>query len=223
MTVASSVLSMTEPPVALKLVFIGDENTGRTSLLDVYERGDFIDGPHRPTIFHNRTKNVQYTYGGRLRNVDLQLWDTAGHTEYAEARMLAYPGAHVVVIVFSVVEPDSLANVKSAWIEEARTCCPGIPVILVGAKTDEREDNYRIEALRKRNLHAVTYTEGVTMAKKIGAKAYIECSAKWGYNVKAVFDEAMNVFFRNEEKTTTCCTSFSLLSRRRHTEQQAIE
>ena len=212
MIVPCSVLNMRETPVELKLVFIGDGSTGKTCLQEVYEKEAYLDR-YNPTIFHHAVKKVQHTFGGRLRNVNLQLWDSAGQEEYQEARKTIYPDANLVMIAFSVAEPDSLANVENIWIGEASAFCPGIPVILVGTKTDLREDEKTIQDLKLRNLHPVTYTEGVTMAKSIGAKAYIECSAKEGYNVKAVFDEAMDVFFRNEAKTTkkgACC--FSLLS-----------
>ena len=203
---------MTETPVELKLVCVGDGGSGKTCLHDVYAKEAFPDR-YVPVIFHHSVKKVQYTFGGRLRNVNLQLWDTIGQEEYLEARKWIYTDANLVMIVFSVAEPNSLANVETRWIGEASAYCPGIPVILVGTKTDLREDERTIKDLKRRNEHVVTYTEGVTMAKSIGAKAYIECSAKEGYNVKAVFDEAMDVFFRNEAKTTKkVACSFSLLS-----------
>ena len=214
---ASSVPSMESEDVKLKLVCVGDGSTGKTCLLEVYEKGAYPQG-YEPTIFHQTVKKVQHTYGGRLRMVNLELWDTAGQEEYEEARKLCYPNANVVMIVFSIIFPDSLANVENIWKREANAKCPGIPVILVGTKADLRNNEYEIERLRECGQHAVTYTEGVAMAKSIGAEAYIECSAKEDYNVAAVFDEAMDVFFRNEAKATkkgartNCCESFSLLS-----------
>ena len=217
MAVASSVLSMELESVKLKLVCIGDGATGKTCLLKTYENGAYPQA-YEPTVFHQTVKKVQYTYGGRLRMVDLALWDTAGQELYEEARKMIYPNADVVMIVFSVTEPTSLDNVQETWLKEARAYCPGIPVILVGTKTDERNNKDRIKHLADRNEHLVTYTEGVAKAKSIGAKAYAECSARDGDNVEAVFNTAMDVFFRNEAKTykkvarTTCCSSFSLFS-----------
>ena len=215
--VASSVLSMELESVKLKLVCIGDGATGKTCLLKTYENGAYPQA-YEPTVFHQTVKKVQYTYGGRLRMVDLALWDTAGQEEYEEVRKLAYPNADVVMIAFSVSEPTSLYNVHKKWIKEASAYCPRIPMILVGTMTDQRIDTRKIKQLADRELRPVTYTEGVGMAKLIGAKAYVECSAREGDNVEAVFDEAMEVFFRNEAKAykkgaeTTCCSSFSLLS-----------
>ena len=47
-------------------------------------------------------------------------WDTAGQEAYEEARRVCYDGTHVVLIGFSVVEPDSLANVENLWAKEAK-------------------------------------------------------------------------------------------------------
>ena len=47
-------------------------------------------------------------------------WDIAGQEAYEEARRVCYDGTHVLLIGFSVVEPDSLANVENLWAKEAK-------------------------------------------------------------------------------------------------------
>ena len=46
-------------------------------------------------------------------------WDTAGQEAYEEARRVCYSGTDVLLIGFSIVEPDSLANVENLWAKEA--------------------------------------------------------------------------------------------------------
>ena len=50
-------------------------------------------------------------FEGRL--VELALWDTAGQEEYDRLRPLSYPESDVILIVFSVDFPVSLANVQA--------------------------------------------------------------------------------------------------------------
>ena len=50
---------------------------------------------------------------------DTYRWDTAGQEEYAEARKSCYEGTSILLIGFSLVEPDSLANVAATWEAEA--------------------------------------------------------------------------------------------------------
>ena len=46
------------------------------------------------------------------KTVELALWDTAGQEEYDRLRPLSYPESHVILMVFSVDFPTSLANVQ---------------------------------------------------------------------------------------------------------------
>ena len=42
-----------------KLVIIGDGAVGKTCLMDVFEKGEFVEMPYRPTVFHNTVKSVE--------------------------------------------------------------------------------------------------------------------------------------------------------------------
>jgi hypothetical protein len=61
-----------------------------------------------PTVFENYV--TQVTFEGKV--VELALWDTAGQEEYDRLRPLSYPESDVILIVFSVDFPVSLANVQ---------------------------------------------------------------------------------------------------------------
>ena len=84
--------------------------------------------------------------------------------------------------------------------------CAGLPIILVGCKKDLRRDPKTIENLRKTSQRPVTPEEvristglfqlspiilqGMAVAQKIGARQYLECSAKSGEGVREVFQYA---------------------------------
>ena len=59
-------------------------------------------------MFENYVTLVNFD--GKL--VELALWDTAGQEEYDRLRPLSYPESNVILIVFSVDFPVSLANVQ---------------------------------------------------------------------------------------------------------------
>jgi Rho family protein len=46
------------------------------------------------------------------KEIELALWDTAGQEEYDRLRPLSYPESDVILIVFSIDFPTSLANVQ---------------------------------------------------------------------------------------------------------------
>lgn len=125
-----------------------------------------------------------------------------GQEDYARLRPLSYPNTHIVLICFSVSNPDSFASVtrvQDSWAAEVRHFCPDVPYILVGCKIDLRHDPATIRELRETNEHPVTTAEvtrsrmalrfrtsvtssygalqGEATAAQIGALAYIECSA----------------------------------------------
>ncbi len=61
-----------------------------------------------PTVFDNYTATIKVD--GKL--VNLGLWDTAGQEEYNRLRTIAYSGATIFLIVFSVIEPASFINAR---------------------------------------------------------------------------------------------------------------
>ena len=122
--------------------------------------------------------------------VQLALWDTAGQEDYDKLRPLSYPDTDVLLLCFSIDNPDSLENVAEKWAAEIHHFCPKIPVILVGTKKDLRHDERSRRQLDELKVKAVTPEEGHVMADNIGAAAYLECSAKTREGVQDVFEAA---------------------------------
>lgn len=163
-----------------------------------------------PTVFENYVTLVSFE--GKL--VELALWDTAGQEEYDRLRPLSYPESDVILIVFSVDFPVSLANVQDKvsprrhspspaaadrlqWYPEVAHFCEGTPLILVGTKTDLRRDEQTKRMLSAQGQTPITPEQGVTVAREIGAK-YIECSAKMGAGVHDVFSLALKESMRGK-------------------------
>jgi len=184
-------------------VIIGDGACGKTSLLSVFTLG-YFPTHYVPTVFENYVTDCRVDG----RSVQLALWDTAGQEDYERLRPLAYAQSHVILIGFSVDNPDSLENVRHKWIDEAREKCPDAPVILVGLKKDLREDPSAIEEMRMRSMRFVTPREGQEMAHEAGARKYLECSSLTGEGVDDVFEAATRAAllkFENGGGGNGCC------------------
>ncbi|KAK1232706.1 Rho GTPase protein rac1 [Marasmius sp. AFHP31] len=125
------------------------------------------------------------------KTISLGLWDTAGQEDYDRLRPLSYPQTDVFLICFSLVSPPSYENVRTKWFPEISHHAPQTCIVLVGTKLDLREDPATIEKLRDRRMAPIQYSQGVQMAKDIGAVKYLECSALTQKGLKTVFDDAI--------------------------------
>ncbi|ORY87942.1 GTP-binding protein rho2 [Protomyces lactucae-debilis] len=191
-------------PIRRKLVIIGDGACGKTSLLSVFTLGHFPK-EYVPTVFENYVSDCRVD--GKA--VQLALWDTAGQEEYERLRPLSYSKSHVILIAFAVDSPDSLDNVANKWIGEVNEHCPRVPTILVGMKKDLREDPVAIEEMRLKSMKFVDQQAAQTMANKIGAKRYMECSSLTGEGVDDIFEAATRsaLLHRDDSETEAkgCC------------------
>ncbi|KAL7060460.1 hypothetical protein AAHC03_09281 [Spirometra sp. Aus1] len=161
--------------VRKKLVVVGDGTCGKTCLLIVFSKDYFPE-------------------------VELALWDTAGQEDYDRLRPLSYPETDVILMCFSIDNPGSLENIKDKWALEVGHFCPNVPVILVGNKKDLRNDEKTIRELAKEKLEPVKPEEGRSVAERVGACAYVECSAKTKEGVKEVFEQAAKVALESSRK-----------------------
>jgi len=181
----------------IKLVVVGNSGVGKTCMFISYTTNEF-PGEYLPSVFDNYTANVMVDG----KPIYLGLWDTAGHEDYDRLRPLSYPSTDVFMITFSIVDPSSFENVTTKWLPEIEHHCPGVPFILVGTKSDLRDDKETIERLSKKEQTPVTVEMGTKLAKEIGATTYIECSALTQEGLKNTFDQAIYAVTKKNSKPT---------------------
>jgi len=173
----------------LIFVVVGDGAVGYSCLLISYTSNVF-PFEYTPTIFDNYSANVMVD--GKA--INLGLWDTAGQEDYDRLRPLSYPQTDVFICAYSVVSPSSFENVRSKWHPEIRSHCPVAPILLVGTKTDLREEPTKVTEKISSNNKKITfieYEQGFKMMNEIGANKFLECSALTQDGLKTVFDEAV--------------------------------
>ena len=90
-------------------------------------------------------------------------------------------------------------------ILQVKHFCPNVPIILVGNKKDLRNDASTIRELAKMKQEPVKYEEGRSMAEKINAFGYLECSAKTKEGVREVFETATRAALQTKKKKKNKC------------------
>ena len=173
----------------IKIVVVGDGAVGKTCLLLVYAKGEFPTD-YIPTIFENYKAKV------KINNIEhnIFIWDTAGQEELLNIRILSYPHTDVFVMCFSVVDRSTFDNLKERWIPEviANFQSQKQPVFIIcGTKADLRETTPPDQC--------ISVEEAEAMTKQVGAKKYVESSAKTNTFVKEVFDAAIQQAISNKK------------------------
>ncbi|XP_032656627.1 rho-related GTP-binding protein RhoF isoform X2 [Chelonoidis abingdonii] len=172
----------------LKIVIVGDGGCGKTSLLMVYAKGAFPE-TYAPSVFEKYTTSI--TVGNK--EVILNLYDTAGQEDYDRLRPLSYQNTNMVLICYDVMNPTSYDNVLIKWYPEVSHFCRGVPLILIGCKTDLRKDKEHLRKLMSSEQEPITYNQGEAACQQMKAQAYLECSAKCRENIEDIFKEATNI------------------------------
>lgn len=177
-------------PLQLKLVMVGDNCAGKTSLLIRYTTKQY-QSDQVPNIFENNSQKI--TLDGTEGY--LGLWDTCVEFEYDRLRPLNYPQTNVFLLCYAIAQHYGSdcchTQIKEFWVPEVKRHCPEVPLLLVGTKSDLRREP------GKRQHPLMGYDEGVELAKEIGAVGYYECSAMSGEGVEEVFDRAAELAYKH--------------------------
>ncbi|KAG7259258.1 hypothetical protein CRUP_013141 [Coryphaenoides rupestris] len=171
----------------IKCVVVGDNAVGKTRLICARACNTTLNqyqllATHVPTVWAidqyrvcqevltrvlERSRDVVDEVSVSLRLLLAYLW------AYLRPRLDRFKQrSDVVVLCFSIANPNSLHHVKTMWAMEIRHFCPRTPVILVGCQLD----------LRYADLQAV--------AKELGIP-YYETSVFDQFGIKDIFDNAI--------------------------------
>ncbi|KAI9226759.1 MAG: ras family-domain-containing protein [Piptocephalis tieghemiana] len=153
-----------------KLVFLGEQSVGKTSLITRFMY-DTFDNTYQATIGIDFLSKTMYLED---RTVRLQLWDTAGQERFRSLIPSYIRDSSVAVVVYDITNRASFLHTEK-WIEDVRAeRGSDVILVLVGNKTDLTD------------RRQVSTEEGEARAKEADVM-FIETSAKAGYNVKPLF------------------------------------
>ncbi|NVM55856.1 MAG: GTP-binding protein [Candidatus Helarchaeota archaeon] len=174
---------MSEYEKVYKLVMLGDEAVGKTSLIIQHTEHKFSES-YKMTIGTDiSAKLIEVEEKGAKTNVYLIIWDIGGQEKYRILRESYLRGASAALLVFDLSNKTSFHSVYN-WVDETKKFCGGsIPMLLLGNKLDLASER------------SVPPKEGKKMAKDLNV-SYFETSAKSGDNVDKAFNEIVKLILQ---------------------------
>ncbi|TVY88791.1 Ras-like GTP-binding protein, partial [Lachnellula willkommii] len=118
-----------------KIVVLGAQGVGKTSLLTRYIKNQFTPANTTSTVGANfLAKKVIDIESDTV--VRLQLWDTAGQERFRAISRIYYRGANACILCYSITDQNSFEEI-GPWLTELRRNLPTDVIIhVVGTKAD---------------------------------------------------------------------------------------
>ncbi|KAF7344548.1 Cell division control protein 42 [Mycena sanguinolenta] len=174
------------PPKPRKILILGDNNVGKTSIIIAYKTAKFP--AHAPHVM----ETCFVTTLMQEKHYPLKVFDTGvggGDFNYDRFRPLAYPRTDVFLVCFKVTSPISLDRVRDEWVPEIRHYCSGVPFLLVAAQIDLRDDSEAVTKLTSQTQRLISTEEGKRLAHELRAAKYVECSTLTQEGLNNIFEE----------------------------------
>jgi len=183
---------MANKPNVVKILVIGDHNTGKTSIVKRYVYKQFDEYSTEATIGMDiASKHV------RVDNMTLkvQLWDIAGQDRFIGLAPTYYRHAVAAIVAFDITNASSLQNAKKWKIDVDDKVFlrngDNIPVVLFANKWDLIEENPKTRQVDDGELDEFCHENNF-----IG---WFSTSAKSGLNVKKGMNFMISKIIENKK------------------------
>ncbi|KAK0188786.1 GTP binding protein [Armillaria mellea] len=201
------------PPKRTKIVLLGDQSVGKTSLITRFMY-DTFDNTYQATIGIDFLSKTMYLED---RTVRLQLWDTAGQERFRSLIPSYIRDSSVAIVVFDITNRQSFLS-TTKWIDDVRSeRGSDVIIVLVGNKADLSDKRHvpsiiRILADILHMRRQVTLEEATAKATQLDI-LFMETSAKAGHNVKSLFKKiAMSLPGMEKDGQTDANTKIDVTS-----------
>lgn len=182
-----------------RVIFVGDSNVGKTSIITYLSKGIF-DGKADPTL---GASIIKLTIETDENPITLQLWDTAGQEQFRSLVPLYFKNASTAVVVFSLDNIESFHNIEH-WIQQIKSYAKAdIPILIVGNKLDIIQDESTFETATcwcESNNYPIVYVSAKTGENiEILKSSLVKFTDTIVKNMKSCIDEPVTT------KKSKCC------------------
>jgi small GTP-binding protein len=135
-----------------KVVLLGDGCIGKSTLFEKLNK--LNDENYRFSKKYKATDNFDFNRINITTSegiVVIDLWDTAGQENRGGKLRDAYlKGADAVLLLYDVTERKTKDNILD-WIAQIKNVAPGVPVAVLGNKSDKFKDLQQSESVKLRD------------------------------------------------------------------------
>lgn len=175
--------------VDMKVVLLGKEYGGKTSLVERYVYDRFSGLPYQNTIGAAYVAKRVVING---QEITLGIWDTAGSERYEAMSRIYYRGARAAIVCFDTTDGTSFERAKF-WVDELKKHEESCKIYLCGTKLDLIKENSQARGI---DYHTTT-----DYGDEIGAELF-ETSSKSGEGVQELFVRIAADFVKSRQITT---------------------
>ena len=107
-----------------KVVFIGESESGKTSIIDRYISNNYISKrvPSPGASFTTKNIDIENIKG----KIKFEIWDTAGQEKYRSLAKVFYKNAKFCILVYDITNRSSFEELKNYWVKEITNENPNI-------------------------------------------------------------------------------------------------
>ena len=122
--------------IKYKLIVIGDENVGKTSIINRFKSNQFT-GDYQPTVgldFQNLPLLIDN------QNVNLLLYDTAGQEKFRSLIPLYTKDANIILLIYDTTNYESFTNIEKWYDSLSNVNKEEAIIFMIGNKIDLVEE-----------------------------------------------------------------------------------
>ena len=119
----------------ITFLFTGDRSVGKTSVISRYCDNHFVGAKQTYLDFGVRKMKV----GDQI--VRVQLWDSSQQMDDEKSNSFCYRfyrSANAIIFVYDISLEESFTCIRDMYTITSRFCHPGLPILLIGNKSDLR-------------------------------------------------------------------------------------
>ena len=156
----------------LKIIVIGNSNTGKTSFVNKWTKGTFTDNYKATVVSEFSFKVFQF----KDKYYRIQLWDLAGQDKNTHITKIFSKNSHGCIVLCDITNKETFDGLTSWLIEIEKNSSKDVYKLLIGNKNDLEDQR------------VITKEQGDEFAS-INGMDFFETSAKTAYQVQEAFEQ----------------------------------